>query len=65
MDGHTIGLLSEYIAELRRRDRHSDRDRQCGTQYPTQQVDTGGAERNTGRDERCGTDDPRKGRDNL
>ena len=65
MDGHTIGLLSEYIAEIRRRDRNSYRDRQCGTQYPTQQVDAGGTDRDTGRDERCGADNPRQDGDNL
>ena len=65
MDGRTIGLLSEYIAEIKRRDRDSHRNFQHSSKYSTQQRNVDGTKRDKGRDERCGTDDPGKSGNNL
>ena len=65
MDGRTIGLLSEYIAEIKRRDRNSYRNHQYGSKYPAQEGNTGREERNESGDGRRGTDDPRESGNNL
>ena len=65
MDGRTISLLSEYIAELHRRNRKDNRTvRQPGFNTTTED-DAYWDERNRGRDGRCGTDISGQDRDSI
>ena len=65
MDGRTIRLLSEYIAELHRRDRKDNRTTRQPSFDTTVEDDAAWDERHRGRDGGCGTDISRKGRDSI
>jgi hypothetical protein len=65
MDGRTIGLLSEYIAELHRRNRQDNGAIKQPSFDTTVENDAEWDERNRSRDERCGTDITGKGGNNL
>jgi hypothetical protein len=65
MDGRTIGLLSEYIAELHRRNRPDNGTIKQPAFDTTVENDAEWDERHRGRDERCGSDSTGQSRNNL
>lgn len=65
MQGHTIRLLSEYIADLHRRDRERDRNSSQPTVYQTAEFDTNGVERDWSGDERSDSNSSGQSGDNI
>lgn len=65
MEGRTIRILSEYIAELHRRDRERNRASGYSSIYTEAEQDTNGVQRDYGGDDGCDQDSSGQGGDNL
>ena len=65
MEGRTIRILSEYIADQHRRDRDRNRNSGYTSIYQTSEFDTNGVERDWSGDERPDPNDPGKDGNNV
>lgn len=65
MEGRTMRILSEYIADIHRRDREYYRTTERTSIHPEEDSDTNRFERNRSGDDGCRADSTGQGRDNL